>query len=316
MDNMTAGRFAKIQLEAQSGDHESQLIVRAALDDNTTTTAAGLIPTRFLREVIGVIDQSRPFIDSLTREPLPDAGMEFKIPRRTAKPSVAEQSAEGDEVSSDEPTFDFLTVDVKTFAGGQRISRQLIERTDPAFIDRLLIEMASEYAQTIDKFAGDTVAVGSASVPPTAPRSLRPSVRPSPTPGRVMRFAPNNLQVAPTTTGVVRLREPARRPSTPTTVRCSQRPASSSTPEARSRPATHQRLRHGPAARRRRQLRQRPTTRWSTRRLPRRSTSRQALRCRCPSRTSSTLEVEVAVYGYVAMAVKYPTAFRALTVTP
>ena len=30
----------------------------------------------------------------------------------------------------------------------------------------------------------------------------------------------------------------------------------------------------------------------------------------------STLEVEVAVYGYVAMAVKYPTAMRALTVTP
>jgi hypothetical protein len=30
----------------------------------------------------------------------------------------------------------------------------------------------------------------------------------------------------------------------------------------------------------------------------------------------STLEVELAVYGYVAMAVKYPTAFRALTITP
>jgi hypothetical protein len=30
----------------------------------------------------------------------------------------------------------------------------------------------------------------------------------------------------------------------------------------------------------------------------------------------STLEVELAVYGYVAMAVKYPTAVRGLTVTP
>jgi hypothetical protein len=30
----------------------------------------------------------------------------------------------------------------------------------------------------------------------------------------------------------------------------------------------------------------------------------------------STLEVEVAVYGYVGLAVKYPTAIRALTVTP
>jgi uncharacterized protein len=129
LDGMTAGRFAKVQLEAGAGDRDSQLLVQAALADATTTTAAGLIPTRFLTEVIAVLDDSRPFIDSITRDNLPADGMEFKIPRRTQAPSVAEQSAEGDEVSSTSFELDFLTVDVKTFSGGQRISRQLIERS-------------------------------------------------------------------------------------------------------------------------------------------------------------------------------------------
>ena len=313
MDNMTAGRFAKIQLEAQSGDHESQLIVRAALDDNTTTTAAGLIPTRFLREVIGVIDQSRPFIDSLTREPLPDAGMEFKIPRRTAKPSVAEQSAEGDEVSSDEPTYDFLTVDVKTFAGGQRISRQLIERSDPAFIDRLLIEMASEYAQTIDKFAGDTVAgsgVGTsdgASIAEAIGQAISDS-------WTVMRFAPNNLQVAPTTTGSFGYASLLK------AVDGDDRPLFAASGQLVNAGGTI-----GPA-----------TTNGSVMGLrlvvdgnfgstynPMVYPSAAATfyeSAGAPVQVSvqdvSTLEVELAVYGYVAMAVKYPTAVRGLTVTP
>jgi uncharacterized protein len=178
MDNMTAGRFGKIQLEAQSGDHESQLIVRAALDDNTTTTAAGLIPTRFLRDIIAVLDDSRPFIDSITRDVLPQDGMEFKIPRRTQAPSVAQQAAEGDEVSSTAFELDYLTVNVKTYGGGQRISRQLIERSDPAFLDRLLIEMAAQYAQQTDAFAFAETNAGAA-VSERDDRSTAPSSRAS-----------------------------------------------------------------------------------------------------------------------------------------
>ena len=160
LDNMTAGRFAKAQLLAQAGDHDAQSLVTAALADNTTTTGAGLIPTRFLRDVISVIDDRRPVVDSITREALPDAGDEFKIPRVTQKPSVAEQVAEGDEVSSTAFTLDYLTVDVKTFGGGERISRQLIERSDPAFTARLLLEMAAQYAQKTDAYAWSVLNAG------------------------------------------------------------------------------------------------------------------------------------------------------------
>jgi HK97 family phage prohead protease len=199
LDGLTAGAFAKTQLRAQAGDQDAQTIVRAALDDNTTTTAAGLIPTRFLRDIIGVIDERRPFIDSIQREALPDAGMQFKIPRRTAKPSVALQTAEGDEVSSDEPTFNFLDVDVKTFAGGQRISRQLIERSDPTFLDRLFIEMASEFAQVTDAYALTQAVTGATESAGAAGSGIYGAVvKGIVDSGGVMRFQPSHLVVANT----------------------------------------------------------------------------------------------------------------------
>jgi len=313
LDNMTAGKFAKVQLQAQAGDHDAQLLVRAALDDNTTTTAAGLIPTRFLREVIGVIDTSRPFIDSLSREPLPGEGMEFKIPRRTARASVAEQAAEGDEVSSDEPTYDFLTVPVKTFAGGERISRQLIERSDPAFLDRLLIEMASEYAQTVDKFAGDTVAASGVGTSDgtTISAAIGQAISDS---WSVMRFAPNNIQVAPTTTGsfgfedLLKAVDSEGRAIFSGTTQLVNQPGNIVVPQARGSiygldlvvdgnfGSTYNPMVYPSAA----------ATFYESAGAP----------VQISVQDVSTLEVEVAVYGYVGLAVKYPTAFRALTVTP
>ena len=312
MDGMTAGRFAKVQLEAQSGDHESQNIVRAALADNTTTTGAGLIPTRFLRDIIAVLDDTRPFIDSITRDALPDAGMEFKIPRRTQAPSVAEQAAEGDEVSSTAFELDYLTVDVKTFGGGQRISRQLIERSDPAFLDRLFIEMAAQYAQQTDAFAfAETNAGVAVSNATTDYGAIVKGIADS---YNVMRFSPNRLLVAPSGTNdsfhwddLLGALDGEDRPiyaaalpsnaaglltqgSTQGTIAGMQLvvdPNIPSTTNARIYPAAFATFYEAPAA---------------------------------PIQVSvqdvSTLEVEVAVYGYVAMAVKYPTAMRVLTVTP
>ena len=314
MDNMTAGNFAKVQLEAQRGDHDAATIVRAALDDNNTTTGAGLIPTRFLREVIGVIDTSRPFIDSLSREPLPDAGMEFKIPRRTARASVAEQVYEGDEVSSDEPTYDFLTVNVKTFAGGERISRQLIERSDPAFIDRLLIEMASEYAQKVDNFAYGQVAAALGSANDSSGASIAEAVGQGIADAwNVMRFSPNHVLVGPTTSGFFGLDDLLK------AVDSDDRPLFSGATQLVNQPgnlntrgasgsvmgldlvvsgnltASADALVYPSAA----------ATFYEAGGSP----------IQISVQDVSTLEVEVAVYGYVALAVKYPLAFRKMVQT-
>ena len=308
LDNMTAGRFAKAQLLAQAGDHDAQSLVTAALADNTTTTGAGLIPTRFLRDVISVIDDRRPVVDSITREALPDAGDEFKIPRVTQKPSVAQQVAEGDEVSSTAFELDFLTVPVKTFAGGERISRQLIERSDPAFIDRLLLEMAAQYAQKTDAYAWSVLNAGKGeSNGTTIYKTIADAISDS---WAVMRFAPDRLLVTPNGTGDVTFAKLLAE------VDGDDRPLFASANPSNAGGLISQGTTQGtvaglqlvvdanigdveafvyPAA---------AATFYEAAGAP----------IQVSVQDVSTLEVEVAVYGYVACAAKYPTAVRFLNV--
>lgn len=315
LDGLTAGTFAKASLDAQAGDHDAQALVTAALADNTTTTGAGLVPTRFLRDVIGVLDTSRPFITSISREQLPDAGMEFKVPRRTQAPTVAAQANEGDEVSSTAFTLDHLTVDVKTYGGGERISRQLIERSDPAYLDRLILEMGSAFAQATDKFAYDTVAAamaaGNVSDGSTIAGAVGQAISDS---YSAYRQAPGNLVVAPSTTGSFGFEDLLK------AVDSDGRPLFSSSGQLVNQPGnlivpgtqgSVMGLR----------LVVEPNTGSTVNPMVYPSGAATYYESAgAPVQVSvqavNTLEVEVAVYGYCALAVKYGSAIRALTVTP
>jgi HK97 family phage prohead protease/HK97 family phage major capsid protein len=305
--NMTAGLFAKRQLEAQAGDREAQLVVQAALADNTTTTGAGLIPTRFLTEVISVIDARRPVVDSITRDVLPDAGDEFKIPRVTQKPSVAEQAAEGDEVSSTAFTLDFLTVPVKTFSGGERISRQLIERSDPAFLDRLLIEMGAQYAQRTDEYAYSVLTSGeAASSGATIYGAIADAIADS---WDVMRFAPDRLLVCATGTGDINFAKLLAE------VDGEDRPLFASANPVNAGGLMTQGTTQGTVAGLQVVV-DANVGDIEARVYPSAAATFYEV-AGAPINVSvqdvSTLEVEVAVYGYVACAIKYPTAVRIVT---
>ena len=117
-----------------------------AAGEATTTDNAGLIPVPFLREVIGVVDSSRPFIDSITRAALPAAGMSFRIPRWQVLPTV-DETAELASPSDTMTEIDDLTVDIVKFSGMQRVSIELLERSDPSYLDELLRGLAASYAQ-------------------------------------------------------------------------------------------------------------------------------------------------------------------------
>jgi HK97 family phage prohead protease/HK97 family phage major capsid protein len=310
LEGMTAGRFAKVQLEAAAGDRDAQMVVEAALADATTTTAAGLVPTRFMTEVIAVLDDSRPFIDSITRDVLPEDGMDFKIPRRTQAPSVAEQAAEGDEVSSTAFTLDYLTVDVKTFGGGQRISRQLIERSDPAFLDRLIIEMAAQYAQATDAWAFSQATVGQGDTDDTTVYgSIVQGIADS---FGVMRFSPNRLLVAPSTTGSFGWDDLL------SAVDSEGRPLFAAANPSNAGGLVSQGTTQGTVAGL--QLVVDPNLTNPNARVYPSAFATFYEAAGAPVQISvqdvSSLEVEVAVYGYVALANKYPTAMRNLTVTP
>ena len=286
--------------------------MQAALADNTTTTGAGVVPTRFMTEVISVLDNSRPFIDSISREALPDAGMDFKIPRVTQKPSVAEQSAEGDEVSSQAFTLDYLTVDVKTFGGGERISRQLIERSDPAFLDRLIIEMAAQYAQATDLYAFGVATAGAgtsdgADIYASVTKGIADS-------SSVMRFTPSHLVVPASGSGSITFEKLLQE------VDGSDRPLFAAALPQNANGLIAQGSTAGTVAGMQLVVDHNLGTGNTAARLYPSAAVTFYEAAGSPFQISvqdvSSLEVEVAVYGYVAAAAKYPTAVRTLTVTP
>jgi uncharacterized protein len=114
LPELTAGQYASKILSAQRGNRDAMDFLTAA-GEATTTDNAGLIPVPFLREIIGVVDSSRPFIDSIERRALPAAGMSFRIPRWQVLPTVAET----DELAAPSDTMteiDDLTVDIVKFS--------------------------------------------------------------------------------------------------------------------------------------------------------------------------------------------------------
>jgi len=288
------------------------MLVQAALADNTTTTGAGLVPTRFLTEVISVLDNSRPFVDSISRDTLPADGLDFKIPRVTQKPSVAEQAAEGDEVSSTAFELDYLTVDVKTFGGGERISRQLIERSDPSFLDRLIIEMAAQYAQQTDLFAFGVATAGAATSDGSdIYQSVVKGIADS---SSVMRFTPSHLVVPASGSGSITYEKLMQE------VDLDGRPLFGAASPSNANGLITQGSTNGTVAGMQLVVDHNLGTGNTAARLYPSAAVTFYEAAGAPFQVSvqdvSSLEVEVAVYGYVAAAAKYPTAVRTLTVTP
>jgi HK97 family phage major capsid protein len=151
----TKEKFLENTLRAQYlNDDSARQYIAAAAD---TTDNAGLIPTRQLTEVINPLSNAdRPFIDSISSAALPDAGMTFEIPKLTQAPTVAE-TAQGAAPSDTDQNVSFLTVNVKKYAGQQTFSVELLDRSSPAFFSELVRQMEFAYASATDAAVGATL---------------------------------------------------------------------------------------------------------------------------------------------------------------
>jgi len=148
-------KFLENTLRAQHlNDEDARQYLRAAAD---TTDNAGLIPTRQLTEVINPLSNAdRPFIDSISSAALPDAGMTFEIPKLTQVPSVA-LTAEGAAPSEQDQNISFLSVNVGKYAGSQKFSVELLDRSSPAFFSELVRQMEFAYAKATDTAVGSAI---------------------------------------------------------------------------------------------------------------------------------------------------------------
>jgi HK97 family phage prohead protease len=191
--NVSAGQYAKAQILAARGDSDARDLV-AALSVATVAENTGMVPPVYLRDIIGVIDASRPFIDSIERAALPAFGMKVFTPKLGAQ-AIVGLTAEGAEYASQDTAVTFQEDNVVKFAGAGVLDEELVLRSDPSFLDLYLRELAASYAQKTDAYAAKIAADGSQdSIGTTLYKAIALGIADS---YNVMRSTPSKLLVAP-----------------------------------------------------------------------------------------------------------------------
>jgi phage head maturation protease len=140
------GSWVEHSIKASLNPNSDSAIFVAAANDDLGTTNPGFNPTRQLTEIVnGLSNSTRGAIDAISRGTLPDAGLEFQIPKITAVATVA-AVAEGGAVSNTGVTSEYLSIPISRYAGRNILTQEIIDRSSPAFFNELLMIMASSMA--------------------------------------------------------------------------------------------------------------------------------------------------------------------------
>jgi HK97 family phage major capsid protein len=142
-DLTAAGRIAR---------HAREVAVEQRASNITTSTGGpGLVPPQYLLDELAAFARaSRPFADALGPRPLPEVGMTFNVPRVTTGATTGVQSSENTAMTDTAAVTDYLSFTVNTVAGQQNVSRQLLDRSDPATDTVIGQDLAADYAQKLD----------------------------------------------------------------------------------------------------------------------------------------------------------------------
>ena len=118
--------------------------------DVGTSAFGALVVPQYLTELYAPIARAgRPFANICMSMPLPDEGMSLAIPRGTTGTAAAAQATENSGVQETDFDETTLTVNVRTYAGQQDVSRQSLERGRG--VDRVIYaDLASDYATKLD----------------------------------------------------------------------------------------------------------------------------------------------------------------------
>jgi len=135
-----------------------------AIDDVISSDNLGVIPEMRSSQIIGIIDASRPFLESTSREPLPPAGETWKFPKITQRPEVGKQTTEKSEVASQKTVISSEDFSMETYAGAGDLSIQLIKRSSPDFLRLWEQLLGEQYAIATDNAAVDALLAESAVV--------------------------------------------------------------------------------------------------------------------------------------------------------
>jgi len=163
------GSWMEHSIKAKINPMSESAIYIAATNDNLGTSNPAFNPTRQLAEVInGLSNGTRGAIDAISRGVLPDAGLQFEIPKISQIATVA-AVAENGAVSNTDVNSAFISIPVTRFAGRNSLTTEIIDRSSPDFFNELVRIMGSAMAFAQNKYvAAQLVADSTSDGTPTA----------------------------------------------------------------------------------------------------------------------------------------------------
>ena len=149
------GSYTEHKIKAALGNETSKLYVTAADDDFTTNPAFN--PTQFLKEFVTNTRFGTPAIDACSQGVLPNSGMTISVPSlvttaggQTGVAPVVTVEAEGGAVQNTGMVTQYLSGTVSKYSGMNTLSVELLERSDPNFYSELTAQLQNAYLKTID----------------------------------------------------------------------------------------------------------------------------------------------------------------------
>ena len=167
------GRYTEHKIKASLGNDESKLWVTAA-DDSFTTNPA-FSPNQYLRNVVSNTNFGRSTIDACTKATLPSEGMNVIVPTLVTSAGggngvapVVTVEAEAGAVQNTGMVTEYMTATVAKYAGMNTMSIELIERSGPAFYDQLTLQLQRAYLKATNKAAITYITANSTNAATTA----------------------------------------------------------------------------------------------------------------------------------------------------
>jgi len=152
---VSMGAYTEHKIKAALGNEDSKLYVTAADDSFSTNPAFN--PTQYLSEFPTNTRFGTPAIDACSRGVLPSSGMSINVPSLvtsagggTGVAPVVTVEAEAGAVQNTGMETAYLTGTVNKYSGMNTISVELLERSDPNFYAELTTQLQNAYLKTID----------------------------------------------------------------------------------------------------------------------------------------------------------------------
>jgi len=149
------GKYTEHKIKAALGNQDSMLYVTAA--DDTMANNPAFNPTQYLSEFPTNTRFGTPSIDACSRGVLPASGMTINVPSLVTSaggqagvaPTVTVEPEAGS-LSATGMVTEYLSGTISKYSGMNTISIELLERSDPNFYAELTQQLQNAYLKTLD----------------------------------------------------------------------------------------------------------------------------------------------------------------------